>query len=213
MDGKILIGTAAAIVSAAAGIAVSSRIAKGLKKKPAPEQTSDDAAAELNIVLVEPQIPPNTGNISRTCAVTGAKLHLVEPLGFEITDKTLKRAGLDYWDKLDIFYYKGLDDFFAKNEGEFYFFTTKGRKTHSQVAYPKGKRVYIVFGREDKGLPEELLYANPEKCIRIPMRNDLRSLNLSNSVAIAAYEVLRQWDYPDLGREGKLTKYTWQDQP
>jgi len=162
----------------------------------------------LNIVLVEPQIPQNTGNISRTCAVTGARLHLVRPLGFEVSDKHLKRAGLDYWDKLDIFYYDGLSDFFEKNpDGKFFYFTTKGRSVHSEVNYPDN--CYIVFGREDKGLPEELLYANPESCVRIPMRNELRSLNLSNSVAVAVYEVLRQWDYPDLSREGKLTKYEW----
>ena len=163
----------------------------------------------LNIVLVEPQIPQNTGNISRTCAVTGAALHMIEPFGFTIDDKKLKRAGLDYWDKLEIYYYKDMDEFFEKNEGEFYYFTTKGRKVHSEAHYPENKPIYIVFGREDKGLPEELLYANHESCVRIPMRNELRSLNLSNSVAIAVYEVLRQWDYPDLGREGKLTKYTW----
>ena len=163
---------------------------------------------DLNIVLVEPQIPQNTGNISRTCAVTGARLHLVRPLGFEVTDKQLKRAGLDYWDKLDITYYDGLDDFFSKNAGgNFYYFTTKGRTVHSDVSYPNN--AYLVFGREDKGLPEELLYANPESCVRIPMRNELRSLNLSNSAAIAVYEVLRQWDYPDLSREGRLTKYEW----
>ncbi len=162
----------------------------------------------LNIVLVEPQIPQNTGNISRTCAVTGARLHLVRPLGFEVSDKHLKRAGLDYWDKLDITYYDGLDDFFEKNpEGNFYYFTTKGRKVHSDVEYPDN--AYLVFGREDKGLPEELLYNNPESCVRIPMRNELRSLNLSNSAAIAVYEVLRQWDYPDLSREGNLTKFEW----
>ena len=163
---------------------------------------------ELNIVLVEPQIPQNTGNISRTCAVTGAKLHLVRPLGFEVTDKQLKRAGLVYWDKLDITYYDGLADFFAKNpDGNFFYFTTKGRKVHSEQQYPNN--CYLVFGREDKGLPEELLYDNPDTCVRIPMRNELRSLNLSNSVAIAVYETLRQWDYPDLSREGKLTKYIW----
>lgn len=162
----------------------------------------------LNIVLVEPQIPQNTGNISRTCAVTGARLHLVKPFGFEISDKHLKRAGLDYWDKLDISYYDNLDDFFDKNRGgAFFYFTTKGRTVHSDMSYPDN--AYLIFGREDKGLPEELLYNNPEKCVRIPMRNELRSLNLSNSAAIAVYEVLRQWDYPDLSREGKLTRYKW----
>lgn len=162
----------------------------------------------LNIVLVEPQIPQNTGNISRTCAVTGAKLHLVKPLGFEVSDKQLKRAGLDYWDKLDITYYDSLNDFFLKNpDGKFFYFTTKGKNVHSNVNYPDN--AYLVFGREDAGLPEELLHKNPDTCIRIPMRNDLRSLNLSNSVAISVYEVLRQWDYPNLAREGKLTKYEW----
>ncbi|MCM1505969.1 MAG: tRNA (uridine(34)/cytosine(34)/5-carboxymethylaminomethyluridine(34)-2'-O)-methyltransferase TrmL [Ruminococcus flavefaciens] len=162
----------------------------------------------LNIVLVEPQIPQNTGNISRTCAVTGAKLHLVRPLGFEVSDKHLKRAGLDYWNKLDITYYDNLTDFFERNpDGNFFYFTTKGKKVHSDVSYPDN--AYLVFGREDAGLPEKLLHENPDTCARIPMRNELRSLNLSNSVAIAVYEVLRQWDYPDLAREGKLTKYEW----
>ncbi|MDE5862172.1 MAG: tRNA (uridine(34)/cytosine(34)/5-carboxymethylaminomethyluridine(34)-2'-O)-methyltransferase TrmL, partial [Ruminococcus sp.] len=162
----------------------------------------------LNIVLVEPQRAQNTGNISRTCAVTGARLHLIKPLGFEISDKHLKRAGLDYWDKLDITYYENLSDFFEKNKsGNFFYFTTKGRHVHSNVEYPDN--AYLVFGREDAGLPEELLYNNPDTCVRIPMRNNLRSLNLSNSVAIAVYEVLRQWDYPDLSRAGKLTKYEW----
>lgn len=160
---------------------------------------------DLNIVLVEPQIPQNTGNISRTCAVTGAALHLVKPYGFEITDKHLKRAGLDYWDKLKVFQYDSLDEFFEKNQGEYYFYTTKGENTHSDVKYENN--CYLVFGREDKGLPEKLLAANRERCVRIPMRNGLRSLNLSNSVAVAVYETLRQWDYPDLGRTGSLAEY------
>ena len=159
----------------------------------------------LNIVLVEPQIPQNTGNIARTCAVTGASLHLIEPFGFTITDKQLKRAGLDYWDKLDISYYKNIDEFFSKTNGNYFFFTTKGKKVHSDVCYPDN--LYIIFGREDAGLNEELLYHNMDKCVRIPMRNELRSLNLSNSVAIAKYEVLRQWGYPDLSTEGKLTEF------
>lgn len=163
----------------------------------------------LNIVLVEPQIPQNTGNISRTCAVTGAKLHLVKPMGFEVTDKHLKRAGLDYWDKLDITYYDSLGDFFEKNsDGNFFYFTTKGKFVHSEKTYPDNS--FLVFGREDKGLPEKLLYENGDRCVRIPMRNELRSLNLSNSAAIAVYEVLRQWNYPDLSREGKLTEYDWE---
>ena len=163
----------------------------------------------LNIVLLEPQIPQNTGNISRTCAVTGAALHLIKPYGFVITDRHLKRAGLDYWDKLEIYEYENWDSFASSNEGEFYFFTTKGLNVHSEISYPQDKNVFLIFGREDKGLPEELLYAHRDSCVRIPMRNELRSLNLSNSAAIAVYEVLRQWDYPDLGREGKLTKYVW----
>jgi len=161
----------------------------------------------LNIVLVEPQIPQNTGNISRTCAVTGASLHLVKPLGFDISDKALKRAGLDYWSKLDVFVYENLEEFFQKNKGEFFYFTTKGKSVHSDVPYPNN--AYIIFGREDKGLPEELLYENQDFCVRIPMRDELRSLNLSNTVAIATYEILRQWEYPDLKKEGDLTKYTW----
>lgn len=162
---------------------------------------------DLNIVLVEPQIPQNTGNISRTCAVTGARLHLVKPLGFEVTDKNLKRAGLDYWNELDITYYDDLEDFFSKNSGNFYYFTTKGKNTYSDVSFPDD--CYLIFGREDAGLPESLLVENPDTCLRIPMRPHLRSLNLSNSVAIAVYEVLRQWDFPDLANEGKLTQYDW----
>ncbi len=162
---------------------------------------------KLNIVLVEPQIPQNTGNISRTCAVTGAALHLIKPYGFTITDKQLKRAGLDYWDKLEIYEYENLEDFFRKNNGENFYFTTKGENTYSDVEYPDN--CFLFFGREDKGLPEKLLYENRKNCVRVPMRNNLRSLNLSNTVAIATYEVLRQWDFPDLTREGKLTQYSW----
>ena len=163
----------------------------------------------LNIVLLEPQIPQNTGNISRTCAVTGARLHLIKPLGFEVTDKNLKRAGLDYWDKLDITYYENLDDFFDKNNGEYFYFTTKGKNVYTDVSYPDN--AYLFFGREDKGLPEELLFENKGKCVRVPMRNTLRSLNLSNTVAIAAYEVLRQWDYPQLQNFGQLHNYKWEN--
>lgn len=169
----------------------------------------NNSMIELNIVLVEPQIPQNTGNIARTCAVTGAALHLVKPMGFTVTDKHLKRAGLDYWDKLNITYYEGLDDFFFKNSnGQFYFFTTKGRNIYSDVSYQG--RIYLIFGREDKGLPEELLFNNKENCLRIPMRNTLRSLNLSNSVAVAVYEVLRQNSYIDLETKGELTRFKWQ---
>ncbi len=166
---------------------------------------------ELHIVLAEPQIPQNTGNIARTCAVTGAQLHLIAPFGFEITDRQLKRAGLDYWDKLQISQYENMDDFFQHIPAEAcYFFTTKGRKCHSDMHYPTDMPVYLMFGREDKGLPESLLYANPTRCVRIPQRPTLRSLNLSNAVAIAIYEVMRQWNYPNMTAEGNLTQYTWE---
>lgn len=165
---------------------------------------------DINIVLVEPEIPQNTGNIARTCAATGASLHLVKPLGFEIDDRKLKRAGLDYWDKLDITYYEGLDDFFAKNpDADFYCFTTKARHVYSDISYPK--RVFLMFGKETKGLPEELLFANPDRCVRIPMRDTLRSLNLSSSAAIAVYEVFRQRGFEGLRPDGELTKYRWED--
>lgn len=166
----------------------------------------------LNIVLVEPQIPQNTGNIARTCAATGAKLHLVEPMGFRVDDAKLKRAGLDYWHLLDITYYDNLDDFFEKNkDGSFYYFSTKAQKIYSQIDYPDN--TYLVFGKETAGLPEELLYNNPENCVRLPMINNsaARSLNLSNSVAIGVYEVLRQWDFPELLTEGRLTKFDWSE--
>lgn len=164
--------------------------------------------AILNIVLVEPEIPQNTGNIARTCAATGAKLHLVRPMGFEVDDKKLKRAGLDYWYLLDITYYENLQDFFEKNQdGKFYYFTTKAQKRHSDVEYPDG--AYLVFGKETAGLPEELLLKNKETCVRIPMIDDARSLNLSNSVAVAVYETLRQWDYPALQSCGELHRHTW----
>ena len=162
---------------------------------------------ELNIVLIEPQIPQNTGNIARTCAVTGARLHLVKPMGFSIDDKKLRHAGLDYWHYLDITYYDSLSDFFAKTSGEYFYFSTKAVNTYSDVTYPD--KSYLLFGREDKGLPEELLFVNKERCVRIPMIDERRSLNLSNSVAVGAYEVLRQWGFPELQNKGRLTQYTW----
>jgi tRNA (cytidine/uridine-2'-O-)-methyltransferase len=165
--------------------------------------------SKINIVLCEPEIPQNTGNIARTCAATGASLHLIRPLGFEIDNAKLKRAGLDYWDKLDITFYDGLDDFFAKHPDiTVYYFTTKARHKYSDVTYPDD--AWIMFGKETRGLPEELLYANPETCVRIPMRDRLRSLNLSNSVAIAVYEILRQRDFEGLQEAGELTKFTWE---
>ena len=162
----------------------------------------------FNIVLVEPEIPQNTGNIARTCAATGSRLHLVRPLGFEIDDKKLKRAGLDYWHLLDITYYDNIDDFFTKNAGgTFYFASTKSQKRHSDVAFKDND--YILFGKETKGLDESLLKKHPESCIRIPMLSEARSLNLSNSVAVVIYEALRQNEYMDLETRGQLTKFTW----
>ena len=166
--------------------------------------------AVLNIVLVEPQIPQNTGNIARTCAATGARLHLVGPLGFSVDDKKLKRAGLDYWHYLDISYYDGLKDFFSKNQGPFYYFTTKGRHNYSEEVYADNE--YLVFGREDKGLPEELLLQHPDACLRLPMKGGLRSLNLSNTVAVSVYETLRQWGFPELENQGQLSCYTWPEE-
>lgn len=165
--------------------------------------------AELNVVLIQPQIPQNTGNIARTCAATGARLHLVGPMGFSIDDKKLKRAGLDYWRYLDISYYESTDEFFEKcPKSKCRFFTTKAQNCHSETDYPDGS--YLVFGREDAGLPEELLVANPALCVRLPMRDGLRSLNLSNTVAVGVYEVLRQWEYPDLKNTGQLSKFDWE---
>lgn len=162
---------------------------------------------QLNIVLVEPEIPQNTGNISRTCAATGARLHLVKPMGFTVDDKKLKRAGLDYWHLLDITYYDNLADFFAKTNGPYFYFSTKAKHIHSDMTYPDG--AYLVFGKETAGLPEALLHENPERCVRLPMLDDdaARSLNLSNSVAVGVYEVLRQWGYPALRTQGHLTQY------
>lgn len=151
----------------------------------------------LNIVLHEPEIPQNTGNIARTCAATGAKLHIIKPMGFEISDKHLKRAGLDYWHMLSITYYENLEDFFSKNpDGNYYFCTTKAPHTYAEAQFKDED--YLFFGKETKGLPESLLSANLDKCIRIPMVSDARSLNLSNSVAIVVYEALRQTGYFNL---------------
>lgn len=159
----------------------------------------------LNIVLVEPEIPQNTGNIARTCACTGSHLHLVGPLGFRIDDAKLKRAGLDYWSSLDISYYDSFDEVRAKAgpDARFYFFTTKAARRYCDCAFRDGD--YLVFGKETHGLPEPLLKENYDRCLRIPMGPKLRSLNLSNSVAIAVYEALRQLDFPGLETQGALT--------
>ena len=162
----------------------------------APEQNA------LSVVLVEPEIPQNTGNIARTCAATGTALHLIRPLGFEISDRYLKRAGLDYWQYLDLHIYDDLDDFFRQNKGAFWFFSTKAEKRYDAPRF-SGK-TYLVFGKETKGLPEELLRAHKDACLRLPMRANIRSLNLSNSVAIAVYETLRQWDFVDFQLKGSF---------
>lgn len=157
----------------------------------------------INVVLVEPEIPQNTGNIARSCACTDAALHLVKPLGFEIDDKKLKRAGLDYWHFLDITYYDSLDDFMEKHKDDTLFYlTTKGEHCYSEMQYPDNS--YLLFGKETKGLPEELLKKNPERCMRIPMRPGARSLNLSNSVAIVLYEAMRQGGFYDLEKKGRF---------
>ncbi len=151
----------------------------------------------FNIVLVEPEIPQNTGNISRTCACTGSALHIVKPMGFEITDAKLKRAGLDYWDKLDLTYYENLDEFFDKTRGGRYFYLSKkAKKRYTDVSFRDGD--YLVFGKETKGLPEHLVFDNPDGALRIPMAQGLRSLNLSNTVALVLYEALRQTGFDGL---------------
>ncbi len=162
----------------------------------------------FDIVLVEPEIPQNTGNIARTCAATGCRLHLVRPLGFEVNDRQLKRAGLDYWKDVEIFYYDGIGELFAAfPRSRFFFFSTKARKTYSDEKFSKGD--FLVFGKETKGLPEELLKAHEENCLRIPMIADTRSLNLSNSVAIAVYEGLRQLGFDGFNLKGQLHTLKW----
>ena len=168
------------------------------------------AKNKLHIVLYQPEIHANTGNISRTCAVIGADLHLIRPLGFSTDDKHLRRAGLDYWDKMTIRYYDSADDFFAQHpDATVFYYTTKGRMTHTEATYTG--EVYLMFGPESRGLPEELLLQHPDRCLRIPMLPTLRSLNLSNSVAIAAYEVLRQWSFEGFSTEGELHHHTWEE--
>lgn len=162
----------------------------------------------FDIVLVEPEIPQNTGNIVRTCHATGCRLHLVRPLGFEVNDKYLKRAGLDYWDEVQIFYYDCFEELKkAFPSARFWYFTTKGLNRHCDVNFKEGD--FLVFGKETKGLPEELLLKNRESCLRIPMIGETRSLNLSNSVAIAVYEGLRQLDFCGFKTEGQLHNLKW----
>lgn len=166
----------------------------------------------LNIVLHEPEMPANTGNIGRTCVATGTRLHLIEPLGFKINEKQLKRAGLDYWDKLDVMVYDNYADFLEKNpdaQGNIFMATTKAHQTHVQVSYPKD--CYIMFGKESAGIPEEILVDHEDTCIRIPMLPDIRSLNLSNSVAIVLYEALRQQNFEQMQLAGELHRLHWKE--
>ena len=157
----------------------------------------------LNIVLVEPEIPQNCGNIARTCAATGCRLHLIRPLGFDISDKAVKRAGLDYWHMVEVFDYENLDDFFAKNDvRQMWCLSTKAPRSHVEADYEEG--CYLFFGKETKGLPEVFLEAHRENCVRIPMRADARSLNLSNAVAVTVFEALRQLEFPGLQDFGKM---------
>ena len=162
----------------------------------------------FNIVLLEPEIPANTGNIGRTCVATGTRLHLIEPLGFRLSEKDLKRAGMDYWPQLDVTTYVNYEDFLKKNPGARpYMATTKGPRVYTEAQFEPD--CYIMFGKESAGIPEEILLENQERAIRMPMLGDTRSLNLSNSVAIVLYEALRQNDFPGMRLEGHLTRYDW----
>ena len=159
----------------------------------------------LNIVLVEPEIPQNCGNIARTCAATGARLHLIRPLGFDISEKAVRRAGLDYWHMVEVFDYENLADFFARNEvKEMWCLSTKAPRGYTEARFSDG--CYLFFGKETKGLPEDFLEAHYDRCVRIPMRSDARSLNLSNAVAVTVFEALRQLDFAGLQDHGKMLK-------
>lgn len=164
--------------------------------------------AALNIVLYEPEIPANTGNIGRTCVATGTRLHLIEPLGFRLDEKSLRRAGMDYWPQLDVTRYVNYQDFLEKNPGaRIYMATTKGQNVYTEVSYEPD--CYIMFGKESAGIPEEILKEHPDRAVRIPMVGETRSLNLGNSVAIVLYEALRQNGFEQMKLQGQLTKYTW----
>ncbi|HJD03998.1 MAG TPA: tRNA (cytidine(34)-2'-O)-methyltransferase [Candidatus Mediterraneibacter caccogallinarum] len=165
----------------------------------------------LNIVLLEPEIPANTGNIGRTCVATGTRLHLIEPLGFKLSEKALKRAGMDYWKDLDVTTYIDYRDFLEKNPGaKIYMATTKAQKTYTEVSYEPD--CYIMFGKESAGIPEEILVENEENCVRIPMIGDIRSLNLGNSVAVILYEALRQNGFAGMNLEGHLHRLEWKQE-
>lgn len=164
--------------------------------------------SKLNIVLLEPEIPSNTGNIGRTCVATGTRLHLIEPLGFRLNEKAIQRAGMDYWKDLDVTTYLNYEDFLAKKPGaKIYMATTKARKLYTEVQYEED--CFIMFGKESAGIPEEILVKHPDTAVRIPMNEDIRSLNLANSVAIVLYEALRQQGFANMQREGQLRKFTW----
>ena len=165
---------------------------------------------KINVVLVEPEIPQNTGNIARTCAATGAKLHLIRPLGFRLDERSIKRSGVNYIDKVEYVLYDDYDDFCSKNDGEFYFMTRYGKKPHSDFDFSdKSKNIYLIFGKESTGIPKEILRTKLDRCIRIPSTDNVRSLNLSNCVAIVTYEVLRQQDYLDLLRVEPFKGEDW----
>ncbi len=164
--------------------------------------------AKLNIVLYEPEIPANTGNIGRTCAATGARLHLIEPLGFRLNEKEIRRAGMDYWNDLDVTRYVNYQEFLDRNPGaRIYMATTKGRNVYTDVKYEPD--CYLMFGKESAGIPEEILIEHPDMCVRIPMMGETRSLNLSNSVAIVLYEALRQNQFAHMNLAGELHRLQW----
>ena len=164
--------------------------------------------AKLNIVLYEPEIPANTGNIGRTCVATDTRLHLIEPLGFRLDEKSIKRAGMDYWKDLDVTTYVNWEDFCQKNpDAKIYMATTKAKHVYTEVSYESD--CYIMFGKESAGIPEEILKEHPDTCVRIPMVGDTRSLNLSNSVAIVLYEALRQNEFAHMKLEGELHRLSW----
>ena len=168
--------------------------------------------AKLNVVLFEPEIPQNTGNIGRTCVATGSRLHLIEPLGFQINEKQLRRAGMDYWNDLDVTVYVDFEDFLAKNpecQGKLYMATTKAKHVYTDVAFEED--AYIMFGKESAGIPEEILVEHEENCVRIPMLENIRSLNLSNSVAVVLYEALRQQNFKQMQLLGELHRLHWKE--
>ena len=166
--------------------------------------------AALNIVLHQPEIPQNTGNIGRTCAATGTRLHLIEPLGFQLNEKALKRAGMDYWNEIDVTTYVNYEEFLDKNPGaKIYYVTTKGRGLYSDVSYEPD--CFLMFGKESGGIPEEILKKHPDTCVRIPMLGETRSLNLSNAAAIVLYEALKQNQFPGMKLEGELHRLHWED--